>query len=79
MVRPATIYEIIGKSGTTYAVFWFKDGSVIAARKSPSGNMASARWAFGQTKPCLNDCRVADFAGTTYQKGKEVLRRLQNG
>jgi hypothetical protein len=75
--QAATIYEVLGESGATYLFFWFKDGSVCAARKLPSGNGASARWEFGATKPCLDDCGLADFAGTTYQKGTELLRQLE--
>lgn len=76
-VQAATVYEVLGKSGASYLVFWFRDGSVCAARKLPSGNRAAARLEFGETKPCLDDCGVADFAGTTYQKGTELLRRLE--
>ena len=77
--QAATIYEVLGKSGVTHLFFWFQDGSVCAARKEPSGNVASARWKFGATKPCLDDCGLEDYDGTTYQKGAELLRRLQNG
>lgn len=77
MTRGVTAYEVLGQSGASYLVFWFGDGSVIAARKLPSGNKAVARLEFGATKPCLDDSGVADFPGTTYQKGTELLRRLR--
>jgi len=70
-------YEVLGQSGTSYVIFWFNDGSVCAARKLPSGNKVAAHLEFGMTKPCLDDCGVADFAGTTYQKGAELLKRLE--
>ena len=75
--QAATIYEVLGESGASYQFFWFKDGSVCAARKQPSGNVASAHWEFGATKPCLDDCGLEDYAGTTYQKGAELLRRIE--
>ena len=76
MAQTARIYEVLGQSGASYVIFWFDDGSVCAARKLPSGNKAAARLEFGATKPCLNDCGVEDFPGTTYQKGAELLKRL---
>ena len=75
--RGATAYGIIGGSGSSYVVFWFSDGSVCAARKLPSGNRAVAKLEFGKTKPCLDDCGTADFVGTTYQKGTELLTQLR--
>jgi len=75
--QAATVYEVLGESGATYLFFWFKDGSVCAARKHPSSTSASARWEFGATKPCLDDCGLENYPGTTYQKGAELLRRLQ--
>jgi hypothetical protein len=77
MARSATAYEVLGQSGASYVIFWFDDGSVCAARKLPSGNIAAARLEFGETKSCLDDCGVAGFSGTTYQKGTELLKRLE--
>lgn len=71
------IYQVLGHSGASYIIFWFDDGSVCAARPVPSGNLAAARLEFGATKPILDDCGVADFEGTTYQKGTELLKRLE--
>lgn len=71
------IYEVLGRSGASYIIFWFDDGSVCAAQKAPSGNRAGACIEFSATKPALDDCGVADFEGTTYQKGAELLRRLE--
>ena len=76
LAHSCTAYEAIGASGASYVVFRFADGSVCAARKLPSRNRAVARLLFGATKPCLDDCGTADFPGTTYQKGTELLRRL---
>lgn len=77
MAQEATIYEVTGQSGAVYVIFWFPDGSVCAARHLPAnGVRASARLEFQATKPCLNDCGMADVQGTTYQKGTELLRRL---
>jgi len=74
----ATIYEVTGNSGAVYVIFWFPDQSVCAARRLPAGNTrASARLEFQDTKPCLDDCGVAEFQGTTYQKGRELLRRIE--
>ena len=70
-------YEVVGNSGASYVIFWFKDASVCAARKLPSGNQAAARLEFAETKPCLDDCGVSDIEGTTYQKGQMLLKRLQ--
>jgi len=76
--RSATaIYEMVGHSGASYVIFWFDDGSVCAAQKLPTDNKTAARLEFGATKPCLDDCGVDDVAGTTYQKGTELLRRLE--
>ena len=72
------IYELVGHSGVGYVVFWFEDGSVCAAQKLYSDNRAAAGLEFGETKRCLDDCGVSDFAGTTYQKGWELLRRIQD-
>ena len=72
------IYEVIGQSGSTYIIFWFDDGSVCAAQRLPTENRAPARLKFGATKPCLDDCGVDDFPGTTYQKGTELLQRLED-
>lgn len=77
MADLATIYEVTGESGRVYMIFWFPDGSVNAARRLPSGNKAAAKLEFQATKPCLDDCSVADFEGATYQKGQELLRRLE--
>jgi hypothetical protein len=77
MAQTATAYKVLGQSGASYVIFWFDDGSVCAARQLPSGNKAAARLEFGATKPCLDDCGTADFAGTTYQKGTELLKRLE--
>lgn len=71
------IYKVLGQSGASYIIFWFDDGSVCTARPVPSGNLAAARLEFGATKPILDDCGVADFEGTTYQKGTELLKRLE--
>jgi hypothetical protein len=71
------IYEVIGNSGAVYVIFWFPDGSVCAARRLPSNNNASARLEFQATKPCLDDCSVIDVEGTTYQKGQELIRRIE--
>jgi hypothetical protein len=75
--RAATIYEVMGQSGASYVIFWFNDGSVCVARKLPTDNAAMARLEFGAVKPCLDDCGTADFPGSTYQKGAELLRRLE--
>ena len=77
--RSATIRQVIGQSGSTYIIFWFPDGSVCAAKKLASEDRASAQLEFVATKPCLNDCGVSDYEGTTYQKGTELLRRLRGG
>ena len=71
------VYEVLGQSGASYLIFWFDDGSVCAARKVPSNNRAGARLEFSSTKPILDDCGVADFEGSTYQKGTELLKRLE--
>jgi hypothetical protein len=71
------IYEVVGQSGVSYVIFWFDDDSVCAAQKLPTDNKAAARLEFGTTKPCLDDCGVDDFSGTTYQKGTELLRRIK--
>ena len=76
--REATIYEVIGRSGTAYVIFWFKDGSVTATRKRPAIHpQASAELVFEKTKPCLDDCGVDDVEGNTYQKGQELLKRIE--
>jgi hypothetical protein len=72
------IYEAVGASGASYVIFWFDDGSVCAGQRLPSGNKAAGRLEFGETKHCLDDCGVDDFPGTTYQKGWELLRRLED-
>lgn len=72
-----TIYELVGQGGASYVIFWFDDGSVCAAQKLPTDNKAAARLEFGATKPCLDSCVVDDFAGTTYQKGAELLQRIE--
>ena len=78
MASDATIYEVTGESGAVYVIFWFPDGSVCAARRLPSpSNQASARLEFLETKECLDDCGVGDFEGTTYQKGRELLKRIE--
>jgi hypothetical protein len=71
------IYKVLGQSGASYIIFWFDDGSVCTANEVPSGNLAAARLKFGAVKPVLDDCGVADFEGATYQKGMELLRRLE--
>jgi hypothetical protein len=72
------IYELIGESGASYTVFWFEDGSVCGAKKIATEKRAAAKLDFGiSTKGCLDDCGMADFEGTTYQKGAELLARLQ--
>lgn len=79
MAREAKNYEVTGRSGAVYVIFWFPDGSVTAARQLPAaGADASARLEFQVTKPCLDDCGVNDFDGTTYQKGTELLRRIES-
>jgi len=78
MANAATVYEVTGKSGAVYVFFWFLDFSVCAARRLPAENArASARLEFQDTKPCLDDCGLEDFEGTTYQKGRELLRRIE--
>ena len=75
--QQATIREVIGNSGSTYAIFRFpSDGSVCVAKKLPSADLSSARLEFVTAKPSLNDCGVADFEGSTGQKGRELFRRL---
>jgi hypothetical protein len=77
--QTAKIYEVTGKSGAVYIFFWFADHSVCAARRLPAGNAkASARLEFRDTKTCLDDCGMAAFEGTTYQKGRELLKRLES-
>ncbi len=75
--QKATVYEVIGKSGMTYIVFWFFDGSVCAAHKVSSKNKASARWEFGPLEPCLKDCGLTDVVGNTQKKAWELLSKLQ--
>lgn len=78
MAKNATIYEVTGNSGAVYVIFWFPDHSVCAARRLPANNVqASARLVFQDTKTCLDDCDMADFDGTTYQKGRELLRHIE--
>lgn len=77
LAQQGTIYEVMGQSGKSHLIFWFPDGSVCAAQKVPTDNRAVAGLAFGATKPALDDCGVADYEGTTYQKGTELLRRLE--
>lgn len=79
LAQAAKTYDVLGESGANYLIFWFPDGSVCAARRLPSGNKAAARLAFdgASVKACLDDCGVADFAGTTYQKGTELLKRIE--
>lgn len=78
LVDQAKIYEMIGRSGATYVIFYFPaDQSVTAARRVPTGTRASARLEFGDVKPALDDCGVDDVEGTTYQKGAELIRRLE--
>jgi hypothetical protein len=72
------ICDIVGQSGSTCVIFWLDDGSVCAAQKLPTNNGAAARLEFGATKPCLDDCGVDDFPGTTYQKGTELLQRIED-
>lgn len=72
------IYELIGESGATYVIFWFEDGSVCAAQRVATQNRSVASLDFHvPIKNCLDDCGVADFEGTTYQKGTELLKRIQ--
>ena len=74
------IYEVIGESGATYVFFWFPDGSVTAARRVASDtSQVAATYVFGKnTKAALDDCGLADFEGTTYMKGSELLKRLRS-
>jgi hypothetical protein len=74
------IFEVIGRSGASYVFFWFTDGSVCSARRLPGENArVSARLEFEETMPCLDDCGTADYKGTTYEKGQELLRRIRKG
>jgi hypothetical protein len=73
----AAMYEVVGQSGASYVIFWFDDGSVCTAQKRPTDNKAAARLEFGATKPCLDDCGVDDFTGSTYQKSSELLKRIE--
>jgi hypothetical protein len=78
IARSATaIHEVMGRSGASYVIFWFDDGSVCAAQKLPSGRSAVACLVFSETKRCLDDCGVDDFSGNTYRKGWELLRRIR--
>lgn len=77
--RNATIYEVTGQSGAVYIFFWFADHSVCAARRLSAENAkASARLEFRDTKTCLDDCGMAAFEGMTYQKGRELLKRIED-
>jgi hypothetical protein len=71
------IYEMVGASGASYVIFWFKDRSVCAAKRAATDNRSAASLDFQvSTTHCLDDCGVSDFEGTTYQKGAELLSRL---
>ena len=74
------IYEMVGNSGASYIFFWFSDGSIIAARRLPADQgQAAAQFVFGKnTKKALDDCGLSNFNGTTYQKGQELLKRIQD-
>ena len=74
----AKVYEVTGRSGAVYVIFQFPDQSVTAARRLPTDTRASARLLFGNVSPALDDCGVDDFEGTTYQKGAELIRRLES-
>ena len=73
-----SIYEVIGESGATYVFYWFGDGSITVARRQATSNQqASAEFLFGKNvKGALDDCGLRKFDGTTYQKGAELLKRL---
>lgn len=73
------MYEVIGESGATYIFFWFPDDSVTAARRQAAdASQVAATYVFGKnTKAALDDCGMANFEGTTYQKGRELLKRLR--
>ncbi|MEI7988574.1 MAG: hypothetical protein WCI88_06015 [Chloroflexota bacterium] len=75
--QKATVYEVIGKSGVTYVIFWFFDGSVCAAHRVTSKNKASARWEFGPIEQCLKDCGMADVVGNNEKGAWELLSKLQ--
>lgn len=79
MARDAKdIYEVVGNSGASYVFFWFTDGSVCAARRLPGRSaLTAARFEFQETKVCLDDCGLANFQGSTYQMGAELLRRIK--
>lgn len=75
----AKTYEMIGRSGAVYVIFYFPaDRSVTAARRLPTGTRASARFEFGDVKSALDDCGVDDLEGTTYQKGAVLIDLLEN-
>jgi hypothetical protein len=78
--KATAIYELIGESGAIYIFYWFADNSVTMARRQVSDtNRVSAEYLFGKNViKALDDCGVADFDGTTYQKGAELLKRLQS-
>lgn len=72
------IYEIIGESGATYIFFWFPDNSVTVARRKHAGGSVAATYEFGKNvKGALDDCGMGDVDGTTYQKGRELLKRIR--
>lgn len=74
--KSAEVYEVMGESGKSYVFFFFPDNSVCAAKKVAPKIRATARVDFRiKTKPALDDCGIV-VKGTTYQKGRELLRRL---
>ena len=79
LAEQASIYEVIGQSGRTYIFFFFPDGSVCAACRVATGNLASACLDFTResVKAALDDCGTEDIPGTTYQKGTALLRILE--
>ena len=70
------IYEVMGKSGASYVIFFFRDASVCALRKKSTSSAAAAQLEFTNAKSCLDDCGMEELEGTTYQKGRELLKKL---
>lgn len=75
--KAIAIVEAIGNSGKSYVFFFFDDNSVTAAQKMAATSFSvAAQLNFAiRVNTALNDCGVSDFDGTTYQKGRELLRR----
>jgi hypothetical protein len=71
------VVESLGHSGNSYVFFFFDDNSVTAAKRVKAiSQHVSAQLNFNiKVKEALDDCGVSDFDGTTYQKGRELLRR----